>query len=460
MKSPPCRLCVALLILGAVTPCRPEADLKPPSHVRLKPYVEGIRLPVRWDPAPRQENSARSLLYQLRLCASAEKDARPQCEGFCVCQQKQKKKNGSKVLGWPDREVTVSVRSVAYDDSDSDEACPCPSLDSAGNASAWTEPIAKPPVGEPGTAARDVSCVYRDMEALECRWSPGERAPTGTSYSLYYAVYLDEPLDWTRCGDDERMAPGTPRCVSSRIVEWDRDASSFAILVNGTLPGGEAARPSLRLITPLEKISPSAPRGLRASVLSPSSLVFVWDPPNNTRLLSFVKYRARLVIPRAGGELQVLANTLIEKRTALDLVVDPGLPYRVSVRAIPIYFKNLSSPWSHLDYSPKEKSPYPGPPPVPGPPVAPLVVAFGAVLAVITAVSFLVWRWPRMKVRVWPDIPDPAGPLDAFLKRHIDPVKAAARAPRLEAQDPYSLVEEMDAPRSAAATSPPPSIDQ
>ncbi|CAN0080371.1 unnamed protein product [Lampetra fluviatilis] len=164
-------------------------------------------------------------------------------------------------------------------------------------------------------------------------------------------AYLDEPLLWTRCGDDEGMPPGTPRCVSSSIVEWDRDANSFAILVNGTLPGGEAARPSLLLITPLEKISPSAPRGLRASVLSPSSLVFVWDPPSSTRLLSFVKYRARLVTPRAGREPQVLADTLIEKRTALDLVVDPGLPYRVSVRAIPIYSENLSSPWSHLDYS-------------------------------------------------------------------------------------------------------------
>ncbi|XP_078732118.1 interleukin-5 receptor subunit alpha-like [Lampetra fluviatilis] len=448
MKPPSCRLCVALLLLGAVSPCRPEPDLKPPSQVRLKAYVEGIRLPVRWNPATRQENPARSLLYQLRLCSPVEKDARPQCEGSCVCQQKQK---GSKVLGWPDREVTVSVRSVAYADDADDGACPCPTLDTAGNASAWTEPITKPPVGEPGTAARDVSCVYRDMEALECRWRTGEKAPPGTSYSLYYAVYLDEPLLWTRCGDDEGMPPGTPRCVSSSIVEWDRDANSFAILVNGTLPGGEAARPSLLLITPLEKISPSAPRGLRASVLSPSSLVFVWDPPSSTRLLSFVKYRARLVTPRAGREPQVLADTLIEKRTALDLVVDPGLPYRVSVRAIPIYSENLSSPWSHLDYSPKEKSPYSGPPPV-----APLVIAFGAVLAVITAISFLVWRWPRMKVRVWPDIPDPAGPLDAFLKRNIDPVKAAACAPRLEAQDPYSLVEELDSPQLPQPRAPHP----
>ncbi|CAN0080305.1 unnamed protein product [Lampetra fluviatilis] len=185
MKPPSCRLCVALLLLGAVSPCRPEPDLKPPSQVRLKAYVEGIRLPVRWNPAPRQENPARSLLYQLRLCSHVEKDARPQCEGSCVCQQKQK---GSKVLGWPDREVTVSVRSVAYADDADDGACPCPSLDTAGNASAWTEPITKPPVGEPGTAARDVSCVYRDMEALECRWRTGEKAPPGTSYSLYYAV--------------------------------------------------------------------------------------------------------------------------------------------------------------------------------------------------------------------------------------------------------------------------------
>nr|XP_032827897.1 interleukin-13 receptor subunit alpha-1 [Petromyzon marinus] len=437
MTLSPCCLCVILLLLGAASRCRPELDLKPPTQVRLEAYVEGIRLPVRWKPVPLQEKPAHSLLYQLRLCLPANKDARSQCEGSCVCQQKKK---GRKVLGRPDQEVTVSVRSVAYDD---EGTCPCPSLDSASNASAWTKPLAKPPVGEPGTAARDVSCVYRDMEALECRWSPGEKAPPGTNYSLYYAVYLDEPLLWTRCGDDERMLPGTS-CVSRRIVDLNRDANSFAILVNGTLPSGEPARPSLLDITPLETISPSAPQGLRASVLNLSNMVFVWDPPNNTRLLSFIKYHARLVIPRAGAEPQVLADTLIEKRTTLDLVVDPGLPYRVSVRAIPIYFKNLSSPWSHLDYSPK--SPDPGPP-VSGPPMAPLVIAFGAVLAVITAISFLVWRWPRMKVQVWPDIPDPAGPLDAFLKRNIDPVKAAGCAPHVEAQDPYSLVEELDSPQ-------------
>ncbi|XP_067404113.1 interleukin-13 receptor subunit alpha-1 isoform X2 [Emydura macquarii macquarii] len=251
----------------------------------------------------------------------------------------------------------------------------------------WVE-ISTPPKGAAGTDAVAINCIWHNLEYVVCTWLPGPNASASTNYTLYY---------WY-----EGM--GNPQQCQNYIYKDD-----FGCIFNFSIPNSTYMYPSISILirdnseeirpvcinkNPTTIVKPGPPRNVTISKID-NELNIEWQKPS-TFPSTCLAYQVELKDSKSNSTKQheVKHSTNFQFPS-----VHPNTIYIVKVRAmleVVCYSSNLWSDWSE-EKSIGEKTDFSI--------YTVLILTVPLIVAVATVILLMYLK--RLKILIYPQIPDP-----------------------------------------------------
>ncbi|NXE19475.1 I13R1 protein, partial [Ardeotis kori] len=238
------------------------------------------------------------------------------------------------------------------------------------------------------TAAVDLSCVWRNLEYMVCKWRPGENASSDTDYTLFY--WFDGLKNHKKC-NNYSVDQGIFECIFN--LSFPKVISTYpaiSILITGD---SEKIRPLCASKNPTTLVKPATPRRVTLSKIN-DEIHVEWSEsdtfPGNC--LSYeVEYHT--------GDLDTAQIIKVKNNFTSIPSVDPNKKYVFKVRAKPkpeCYSSKLYSDWSE-EKSIGEKN------------YSTFYFVLIITIPLIVAVSMIILLvyLQRLKILILPPIPDP-----------------------------------------------------
>ncbi|NXT00555.1 I13R1 protein, partial [Jacana jacana] len=249
------------------------------------------------------------------------------------------------------------------------------------------------------TAAVGLSCVWHNLEYMDCSWRPGENASIDTNYTLFYWFEgLKNPKKCNNYSMDHR------RCLFSLSFPNVTDTyPAISILIRDD---SEDIRPVCASKNPTTLVRPATPRRLTLSKIN-DEIYVEWSKPDTFQencLFYEVEYHSgdldtAQIIKVTFHYLQLMDFLFYVSFTTCIAIVDPNSKYTFKVRANPkpeCYSSNLFSDWSEeKSIGEKTDSTF----------YFVLIITIPLIVAVSTIILLVYLK--RLKILILPPIPDP-----------------------------------------------------
>uniref|UniRef100_A0A8C8SIH6 Interleukin 13 receptor subunit alpha 1 n=1 Tax=Pelusios castaneus TaxID=367368 RepID=A0A8C8SIH6_9SAUR len=259
--------------------------------------------------------------------------------------------------------------------------------DNKSEQSDWME-ISTAPRGAAGTEAVDINCTWHNLEYMSCTWLPGQNASASTNYRLYYWYEgLGSPQ---QC--QANISEDYFKCIFKLSIPNATEIyPTISILIRDDL---EEIRPVCANKNPTTIVKPGPPRNVTVSKTN-SGLTIEWQNPGNfppNCLLYKVELKDSKSNPIRPLEVRKFTYTRFPS-------VEPDTIYTIKVKAKPArdcYNSDLWSDWSE-EKSIGEKTDS----------TFYIVLILTVPLIVAVATVILLGYLKRLKILIYPQIPDP-----------------------------------------------------
>ncbi|NXN55216.1 I13R1 protein, partial [Rynchops niger] len=251
------------------------------------------------------------------------------------------------------------------------------------------------------TAAVSLSCVWHDLEYMDCSWRPGENASSDTNYTLFYWY---DGLKYPKKCNNYSMDRG--RCVFNlSFPKVTNTYPAIRILIRGD---SEDVRPVCATKNPTTLVRPATPRRLTLSKVN-DGIYVEWSEsdtfPENCLVYEVEYHNGDLdtaqIIKVTFHYLQLtdLFFCYVEINYTSIPSVDPNSKYTFKVRARPkpeCYSSKLFSDWSEeKNIGEKRDSTF----------YFVLIITIPLIVAISTIILLVYLK--RLKILILPPIPDP-----------------------------------------------------
>ncbi|XP_075797275.1 interleukin-13 receptor subunit alpha-1 isoform X2 [Pelodiscus sinensis] len=259
--------------------------------------------------------------------------------------------------------------------------------ENASEPSDWVM-ISTSPKGAEGTAAVDINCTWHNLEYMVCTWLPGQNASAHTNYTLHY--WHEELKNQEQC--QNYISGDTFGCnFSFSISNTTSMYSPINILIRGN---SEEIRPVCENRNPTTIVKPGPPRIVSVSK-SKDGLHVEWQKPG-----TFAPHCLAYDLELKDSKSHTNHSFEVLKSTAMQIPnVDPNTMYTVKVRA-KVQNKCYSSyhlgDWSE-ERSIGENTDF----------TIYIVLMLAIPLTVALAIIILLVYLKRLKILIYPQIPDP-----------------------------------------------------
>ncbi|XP_074003635.1 interleukin-13 receptor subunit alpha-1 [Numenius arquata] len=291
----------------------------------------------------------------------------------------------------------------------------------ASQPSQWVE-TSLLPRGIPGTAAVGLSCVWHNLEYMDCSWRPGENASSDTNYTLFY--WFDGLKNPKKCNNysmDHR------RCIFS--LSFPKATNTYPAISILIRDDSEDIRPVCASKNPTTLVRPATPRRLTLSKIN-DEIYVEWSESDTfpENCLSYeVKYH--------NGDLDAAKIIKVENNYTSIPSVDPNSKYTFKVRANPksaCYSSELFSDWSEeKSIGEKTDSTF----------YFVLIITIPLIVAVSTIILLIYLK--RLKILILPPIPDPREILKRVFGEQNEDSQSCAKDDSVNAYDRLVKEEEI-----------------
>ncbi|NWR63104.1 I13R1 protein, partial [Bucorvus abyssinicus] len=238
------------------------------------------------------------------------------------------------------------------------------------------------------TAAVNLSCVWHNLEYMDCTWHPGENASSNTNYTLFY--WFDGLKNHKKCSNYS-MHRGISRC--SFNLSFPKVTSTYPTISILIRDDSEEIRPVCASKNPTTLVKPATPKQVSLSKVNDGIRV-EWSEsdtfPENC-LLYEVEYH--------NGDLDTTQKIMVKDNDVSIPSTDPNSKYTFKVRAKPkpeCYSSELSSDWTEeMSIGEKMDSTF----------YFVLIITIPLIVAISTII--LLFYLKRLKILILPPIPDP-----------------------------------------------------
>ncbi|NXW37568.1 I13R1 protein, partial [Phaetusa simplex] len=254
------------------------------------------------------------------------------------------------------------------------------------------------------TAAVGLSCVWHNLEYMDCSWRPGENAGSNTSYTLFY--WFDGLKNPKKCNN---YSVDHGRCIFNlSFPKVTNTYPAISILIRGD---SEDIRPVCASKNPTTLVRPAMPRQLTLSKIN-DEIYVEWSEsdtfPENCLFYEVEYHNGDLdtaqIIKVTFHYLQLTDLffyyvSFVEVNYTSIPSVDPNSKYTFKVRARPkpeCYSSKLFSDWSEeKSIGEKTDSTF----------YFVLIITIPLIVAVSTIILLVYLK--RLKILILPPIPDP-----------------------------------------------------
>ncbi|NWW53078.1 I13R1 protein, partial [Pedionomus torquatus] len=236
------------------------------------------------------------------------------------------------------------------------------------------------------TAAVGLSCVWHNLEYMDCSWRPGENASSDTNYTLFY--WFEGLKNPEKCNN---YSMGHGRCIFSlTFPKLTNTYPPISILIRDD---SEDIRPVCASKNPTTLVRPATPRRLTLSKIN-DEIYVEWSEPD-----TFPKNCLFYEVKYHNGDLDTSQIIKVESNYTSIPSIDPNAKYTFKVRANPkpeCYSSKLFSDWSE-EKSIGEKTDS----------TFYFVLIITIPLLVAVSMIILLVYLKRLKILILPPIPDP-----------------------------------------------------
>ncbi|XP_039345437.1 interleukin-13 receptor subunit alpha-1 isoform X1 [Mauremys reevesii] len=362
------RLCLALTLCLAAGAAEPDGrpagrkDLPPPSNLHYS-FGQLCKLKWTWNPAEGISSGC-----DLKYCSEIFINGIPQDN-----------REWTKNLF---REEDVSLNEEVYFRVRSE----C-KFDNTSELSNWVE-IFTTPKGAAGTAAVGINCTWYDLEYMICTWLPGRNASASTNYTLYYWY---EGLGRRQQCQNYIYGDNFGCNFSLSIPNCTNVYPTISILIRGN---SEEIRPVCANKNPTTIVKPGPPRIVTVSMIK-DEIHLEWQKPGTFPAHCLV-YQVELKDSKSDSGQPYNFKALTKARFPS---VHPNTVYIVKVRAGfegTCYSSSQWSDWSE-EKSIGENTDF----------TFYIVLILTIPLTVAVATIILLVYLKRLKILIYPQIPDP-----------------------------------------------------
>ncbi|XP_034341627.1 interleukin-13 receptor subunit alpha-1 [Arvicanthis niloticus] len=276
----------------------------------------------------------------------------------------------------------------------------------SANESEKPSPLVKkcisPPEGDPESAVTDLQCIWHDLSYMKCSWLPGKNTSPDTNYTLYYWYSsLGKSL---QCENIYREGQHIACSFKLTRVESGFEQENIQIMVKDNTG---KIRPSCKIVSSTSFVKPGPPH-IKHLLLKNGALLVQWKNPQNfsSRCLS---YKVEVNSTKLYNTLEFEDDKCQDSESDRDMegascflfpgvLADTVYTVRVRVKTNKLCFDDngLWSDWSEALNIGKEQN-------------ATLYTTTLLIIPVFVAVAIIILLFylKRLKIIIFPPIPDP-----------------------------------------------------
>ncbi|XP_077350107.1 interleukin-13 receptor subunit alpha-1-like [Lithobates pipiens] len=294
--------------------------------------------------------------------------------------------------------------------------------------------------GNPNTSVRNFSCIWYHLEYVQCTWTPGRDAPPNVNYTLFYWTSGEIlcPFNLLRPKQFHDLLPTGSSCsnytYSNGIptgcqFKFQKAIASLSKLVTAVSDWSKEVKPYLYYVD-ANSIAKLKPPVISAYRTENGSIHVSW---NNTE--AYKKGLYEVLVQKSNSKIHENYKGINELSKEIpNAASDVTYTAKVRVRVSELSISDghfLWSDWSEEQTLQGESN---------GRDIAILLLLLIPAIIIVAAVILLVYM-RRLKILIFPRVPDPGKVLSSDLQQWLKNGRTVYNEPRKEEICPISMLE-------------------